>query len=255
MSLSLLDNQTRLAPNEFFPQLGGGGGGGGGGSGSFSTVTTSTITSEIVNVSTLVDVAGTGGGVIDVPSILKVDAGGGIILTSSIGITIEPAASAVAVINFLGNDGGIAGLSTINGANVNSYVRGTPANCSLVASAVLPQAGVGGIVPITTGAMSTVAGGRYRVSFNVSDMSPTAGALGLSDHLTFVADATPISTWDLDYLSTIKSGGQPLGWTMSGVFTAAATGSVLGAYQNVTSLQSTILTFGTDSIVNLERLG
>lgn len=241
---ALLGNGTLAAPGSAYY---GAGGGGGGGSGSFSTVTASTINTELITISSI-----GGGATTTVDSQLSFVAGSAINMGAGVPINFAAGADPFSI-NFLGNDGSLVGVSSLNGGNVNALVKSVPANCTLLASAVLPQAGVGGIVPLTTGAMSTVAGGRYRVSFNVDSMSPTAGALGLSDHLSFVADTTVIGTWDLDFLSTIQSGGQPLGWSMNGVFTAAANGSVLGAYQNVTSLVSTVLTMG-DSVVNLERL-
>lgn len=241
MSLTPLLTHNGLTPL-YASAAGGGGGGGGGGSGAFSTVTASTLT-----VSTIA-----GGGTLTVQDQLSLVGGSAINMGAGIPINFAAGASPFSI-NFVGNDGNLAGVSTINGANINSYTRNTPANATLLPTVVLPQAGVGGPISIASGGLSTIAGGRYRVSFNVDSMAPTTGALGLSDHLSFVADTTPINTFDLDALSTIQSGGQPLGWSISGVFTAAQTGSALTAYQNVTSLVSTVLSM-SDPVINLERL-
>ena len=47
MSLSLLDNQTRVSPGSFFPQLGGGGGGGG------SNIVVNSVDSITATISTI----------------------------------------------------------------------------------------------------------------------------------------------------------------------------------------------------------
>jgi hypothetical protein len=90
MSLSLLDNQTRVSPGNFFPQFGGGGGGG-------TVVTTSNlVTSTISAPSGSVEVLS--------PFIMNNN-------------SITWNAGSVSSLTWLGNDGALVGVSTINGAS------------------------------------------------------------------------------------------------------------------------------------------
>ena len=96
MSLQLLDIQTRVAPGEFFPQLGGGGGGPSGPNLVASTLTVSSIL---------------GGGPsqsLTFPNGLSIPGG------SAIAFGAKPVAGDD--ITFTGNQGSLLGVSTINGS-------------------------------------------------------------------------------------------------------------------------------------------
>ena len=125
MSLSLLDNQTRVSPGSFFPQLGGGGGGGG------SNIVVNSVDSITATISTISALSINGlGGVNDPVNALGGINVGGIGLNMSNNPMLFTAGGNG--ILFAGNDGNIQGLSTINGAPYPPTAGGYPVTSTII---------------------------------------------------------------------------------------------------------------------------
>lgn len=128
MSLQLLDNQTRLAPNEFFPQLGGGGGGG-------SNIVANSVDSITASISTMnvLTINGLSGAAVDAPDGLNVG-GAGLNMSNN---PISFGAGSLGVV-FLANDGVLTGVSTINSQPYPPSGGAYPAMSSIIGDSGVP---------------------------------------------------------------------------------------------------------------------
>lgn len=250
---SILDNGTKANPSLVYYS---GGGGGGGNASTFVTASVSTMSvSSITSLGGPVEFSGS----VVIPGALNVSsitssAGGpnGTLVENGLdfvdGATIYFDANATggfANISFAGNDGRLAGVSTINGA---AY---PPAGALSVQTAplanggaiVLPENSVGGPRPIT-GTFATTAGKLYQATVKVTqeDLNPP-GNPGASDHYSFVDGAAGVVLTRLhSEVSSIKAGGAPLGEMVTFQWIAGGATTQLSAYNNIGSIQSTLVT-------------
>ena len=238
----ILDNGTKA--NDTIAYYSGGGGSGGSGSLVASTLTVSSINGLL----------GPSGSVTFDGPLLMTNGGIAMNLDSIIWAAGAPGDT----LAWNGNDGQIAGVSTINGAPYPPAAAGLSVQSVSMLNtgvAILPQNSEGGPVPITQ-PFSTIVGKLYQASIKVtSETLQPAGNPAASDHYSFVDPSAGIAlTRSYAELSSIQVGGNPRGQTVYFNFHATTAASQLTAYNNVGTTQSTIIGFDNSYGCQIVRL-
>jgi len=250
--MSVLDQQCRANATTLMADISSGGGGGGGSGNTASTFTSTLTVSTIVGVNNEIYLEGT----VQISSIGSQNAGpnGTQVLNgldfvdgSSIYFDANAVGGGFANINFAGNDGRIAGLSTINGA---PYDPASTAPSQSVPLAGAVYVGTAPAVFTPSGAFSTVTGKYYWGGAQILDIS-LLGVPAPGDSVTFKfgqeAGENYIKTIDSVQTSTMRGMGGDVGFSMTGLVEAFSSYTWVQAEANTGALASTFVTLQGDA--------